>query len=114
MKRAVSFSILLVGLLTIGCAGQSANPLSESAREPGVTYFVENHGKDQRSLERLIAGVLASEGLQVKAGPRSERPQGVTYESTTWIGGAGISEPSSRRSRSRSANRGAGPSSPAA
>jgi hypothetical protein len=47
--------MLLVGLFATACAGTSANPLTGTARDPGVVFFVENHGSDHRHLEQIIA-----------------------------------------------------------
>jgi hypothetical protein len=73
------FGALFIGLMALACAGTSAEPLSSAAREPGVVYFVENHGQDQRNLEQIIAGIIAARGIEVTAGGPGQRPPNATF-----------------------------------
>ena len=40
---------------------------------------MENHGKDDRNIERLIAQMLRSRGLNVESGARGTRPQKIDF-----------------------------------
>ncbi len=73
-------SFLCLVALSVACAGTSATPMSESARE-GAVFFVQNHGADDRNLDQVIAGALAGRGLKATAGPRPDDVDYlVTYE----------------------------------
>jgi hypothetical protein len=71
--------VLLIGLLAPACAGTSANPLTGPARDPDAVFFVLNHGKDQRDLEQIIAGVFRAQGLEVSAGRLGQQPPDTTF-----------------------------------
>ncbi|MFP8881202.1 MAG: hypothetical protein VCE43_18010 [Myxococcota bacterium] len=77
--RNVVWGTLLIGLFAAACAGTSATPLTVSAREPGTVFFVENHGKDQRHLEQIIATVIRARGLDVTAGGPNQRPAAAAF-----------------------------------
>lgn len=47
------------------------------ARQISLKYFVENHGSDQRGLDKLIAFELQSKGYDVSYGVKGKRPEGV-------------------------------------
>ena len=79
MRELTFLSIVFVGLVTLACAGQSANPLSPAAQEPSASFYVENHGNDARNLHLLIADTMRQQGLQVTSGARGGRPDNVTY-----------------------------------
>ena len=64
----------VLALFVVACAGQSATPLSESARSEGAVFWVENHGADNRNLEQIIATALQSRGLQASGGQQNARP----------------------------------------
>lgn len=79
MNRRIFLCVALLGLVALGCASQSANPLGQEARGNDATYYVENHGKDGRGLEQIIAKVLRTASLRATSGPRAGKPEDVTY-----------------------------------
>ena len=70
---------LLLVLVVAGCASVSGQMLDDAAQRQDATYFVENHGRDGRHIEVMIAGALQRRGLSVTSGGRGERPEGVDY-----------------------------------
>jgi len=77
--RIKILGMLLLGLLAMACAGTSANPLTGTALDPGVVYFVENHGGDHRNLEQIIANVIEVRGIKVTAGGPGQQPANATF-----------------------------------
>ena len=82
--RLMWLGLCVLCLSTSACAGSSARPLTAAHRAPDTVFFVENHGKDQRGLEVVIARVIGARGYVVTAGLRQQRPAAfhllVTYE----------------------------------
>ena len=82
MKRYFSVLLaleLVLGLTLVACAHTSGERLHDVARSDSAVYYVENHGKDERHLEVLIADALRSRGLNASGGSETERPDGVSY-----------------------------------
>ena len=77
--RIKILGMLLLGLLAMACAGTSANPLTGTALDSGVVYFVENHGEDHRNLEQIIANVIEARGIMVTAGGLGQQPANATF-----------------------------------
>jgi LmbE family N-acetylglucosaminyl deacetylase len=71
--------MLLPGFLAMACAGTSADPLTGTALDPGVVYFVENHGGDHRNLEQITAKVIKARGIMVTAGGPGQQPANATF-----------------------------------
>jgi hypothetical protein len=71
--------VLTIGLLALACASRSASPIAGTARDPEALFFVMNHGKDQRHLEQIIAGVFRAQGLRVSAGGSGQQPAHTTF-----------------------------------
>jgi ABC-type glycerol-3-phosphate transport system substrate-binding protein len=65
--RIKILGMLLLGLLAMACAGTSANPLTGTALDPGVVYFVENHGGDHRNLQQIIANAIEVRNAKIGA-----------------------------------------------
>ena len=74
--RFGSISLLL---LALACAGTSATPLPDTARFKGTVFFVENHGKGDRQLERVIVRTLQTRGLNAVGGAKGTRPASVDF-----------------------------------
>ncbi len=70
---------MLLPLILAACASTSGTLLPEANRGESATYFVENHGEDERNLEILVAEVLRARGLNATGGSKAERPQSATY-----------------------------------
>jgi len=77
--RNLVLGALLVAAVGAGCAGASATALKGSALDPGTVFFVENHGKDQRQLEQVIASVIRARGLKVSSGDASQKPADTAF-----------------------------------
>jgi hypothetical protein len=71
--------LLVLSLFYSGCASHSATPLSASAQASGATYYVENHGNDERNLEQIIASEFEQRGIRVSSGTTTERPADANY-----------------------------------
>jgi len=71
--------LLLPVLIVAACASTSGTPLPGANRDASATYYVENHGEDERHLEDLIAEVLRARGLDAMGGSAAERPPSATY-----------------------------------
>jgi hypothetical protein len=63
-------------LFLMGCASTSfqADPVPAPLRASGQRYFVENHGNDDRHLERMIAAELGKQGVAATSGAAAGRP----------------------------------------
>ena len=77
--RPFALSLLVVFLLALGCAGSSSTPLMASAREKTTTYYVENHGDDQRELDQIIVYALRARGVQATGGSQGQAPKDVDF-----------------------------------
>ncbi len=66
--------IAVLALFAVACAGKSATQLSEAARSEGAVFWVENHGRDNRNLEEIIANALRLRGLEASGGQQNARP----------------------------------------
>ena len=66
--------IAVLALFAVSCAGMSATPLSDAARFEGALFWVENHGRDSRNLEEIIANALRLRGLEASGGQQNARP----------------------------------------
>ena len=81
MRKSI-LGLLVIGLLAMACAGTSALPLTGPARDPSAVFFVENHGKDERNLEEIIARVIQARGIEATAGAQGQRPANATFTVT--------------------------------
>jgi hypothetical protein len=77
--RPFALSLLFLFLLALGCAGSSSTPLMASAREKTTTYYVQNHGDDQRSLDQIIVYALRARGVQATGGSQGQTPKDVDF-----------------------------------
>jgi hypothetical protein len=70
---------LLAAVLGVGCASSAltTDHVATEYRKPGLVFFVQNHGKDERRLDRTIAGELSKRGLTATSGFATDRPQKV-------------------------------------
>jgi len=73
----------------LGCSTTYDNRLLETEyKDPGKLYFVENHGKDKRHLDQVIAEELRARWLSARSGLAADRPGNfdvlVTYEDRWW------------------------------
>lgn len=69
--------IILIFLSFIISACSTAfkvDPVSAQLREPGLVYFVENHGQDKRRLDQIIVSELKNHGILASCGYNSDRP----------------------------------------
>ena len=72
--HSLRIGIAVLALFAVACAGKSATPLSDAARSEGAVFWVENHGRDDRNLEKIIANALQSRGLEASGGQQTARP----------------------------------------
>lgn len=72
--HSLRIGIAVLALFAVACAGKSATPLSEAARSEGAVFWVENHGRDTRNLEEIIANALRARGLEASGGRQDARP----------------------------------------
>ena len=77
--RNLGLAIIGLCLLSVGCAGTSATPLGAAARVDTATFYVENHGTDQRNIESVIAGALEARGVRATGGHRGQAPENVDF-----------------------------------
>ena len=77
--RPLAVSLLFLFLLSLGCAGSSSTPLMASAREKTTTYYVQNHGEDERSLDQIIVSALRARGVQATGGSEAQTPKDVDF-----------------------------------
>jgi hypothetical protein len=76
--HSLRIGIAVLALFAVACAGKSATPLSEAARSAGAVFWVENHGRDTRNLEEIIANALRSRDLEASGGSRTLDPPTLT------------------------------------
>ncbi len=73
MRRILK--ILIISLTISSCSSAlKVNPIETQYRDSKLSYFVENHGKDRRHLDQMIATELRHRGLNASSGNQSERP----------------------------------------
>lgn len=73
-------TLLMIPLLWLAaCASTAfhADPAPAALRGSDRRYFVENHGKDDRRLDRMIATELGKQGVSVTSGYATDRPQDI-------------------------------------
>ena len=78
----MKFSILVTSALIIfssGCSHTNGSRLSDSNRSASATYYVENHGNDERHLELTVAEILRERGLKATTGSSATRPNDAEY-----------------------------------
>ena len=74
MNRAC-IAILLSALAAVACAtALQTDPIPPELKDSSLQYFVENHGKDKRGLDQMIAREIRSRGLDAKSGSARVRP----------------------------------------
>ena len=62
--------------VVVGCASAlQTDPVPAEYRRAELRYFVENHGRDQRRLDRIIASELGKRGLTATSGFSADRPE---------------------------------------
>jgi hypothetical protein len=73
-----SMGIVFILLFIISCStALKVEPVSSVYRKPTLKYFVENHGKDKRHLEKIIASELQKNGIDATSGYISDRPSDI-------------------------------------
>ena len=72
--RLRTATVILVFALVSCMTALQTDPLPSELRSPALRYFVENHGKDQRGIDRVIAEQIRSRGLNAENGHASGRP----------------------------------------
>ena len=77
--RVLRHGALFLVLLGLACAGSSATQLPGAARSESALFWVENHGKDERQLEQIIANALEARGLNAGGGELGSRPENADY-----------------------------------
>ena len=74
MKYALT-RVVPLALIALACAtALQTDPIPPELRDPSLQYFVENHGRDRRGIDGIIARELRSRGLAAKSGAASARP----------------------------------------
>ncbi len=74
MNRACT-AIALLALTVVACAtALQTDPIPPKLKDSSLQYFVENHGKDRRGIDRIVAQEIRSRGLKAKHGLASARP----------------------------------------
>ena len=64
MNRACT-AIVLLALTLVACATPSqTDPIPPKLKDSSLQYFVENHGKDKRGIDRFIAQEIRSRELK--------------------------------------------------
>lgn len=73
VKRLISTLLLLA---VAACTGgpPRVSPIPQDLRQPQLKYFVQNHGKDDRGIDQVIAHGIRSRGLKAESGLASIRP----------------------------------------
>jgi hypothetical protein len=72
-RACAAIALLAVGI--IGCAtALQTDPIPQQLKSDSVVYFVQNHGKDRRGIDEMIAYEIRSRGFAVDSGFESERP----------------------------------------
>ncbi len=67
--------ILFLALSLSACStALKIEPVAVQYKAPNLAYFVENHGKDKRHLEQVIAAELKKRGLNATSGFHDQRP----------------------------------------
>jgi hypothetical protein len=97
MKQSLILIPLVLSAAACACGAFQADPLPEALRATGQRYFVENHGSDDRHLERVIATELGKHGVSVTSGSAADLPEDVDvivlYEDRWQSESAGIPLP---------------------
>jgi len=69
---------VFIALSTISCStALKVDLVAEEFRQDSLTYFVENHGSDERGLDRAIALELNDRGYNASYGTKRDRPEDV-------------------------------------
>ncbi|WP_341327140.1 hypothetical protein [Methylotuvimicrobium sp. KM2] len=70
------FIFIAFALLSIASCSTAlkVDPIASEYNNLSLKYYVENHGKDRRQLEKIIASELKDKGYDVSSGYKSERP----------------------------------------
>lgn len=74
MRCVVLISALL---LSSGCASTSLDVDRLAPEICSRSFFVENHGRDDRRLDELIVRELRARGIKAYGGHRADRPESV-------------------------------------
>lgn len=76
MFRSIFIALALFSLVSCSTA-LKVDPVAAEYRQLSLKYFVENHGKDKRRLDKVIASKLLERGYDVSSGYKSKRPSNV-------------------------------------
>lgn len=80
------FNFIALALISaVSCStALNVDPVAAEYKQVSLKYFVENHGKDNRRLDKIIASELQNKDYNVTYGYINERPDDldilVTYE----------------------------------
>lgn len=77
MLKLIRF--LFIGIYLSSCStALTVEPVQMEYRKPSLKFYVENHGKDKRHLEKIIAQEIEKHGLNVSSGSNAnERPNDI-------------------------------------
>ena len=68
--------ILILPVLIAACATVlQSEPIPAELRDSSLQYFVENHGRDNRGIDRQIAQQIRAHGIETKSGVSDARPE---------------------------------------
>jgi len=69
---------VFIALSTISCStALKVDLVADEFRQDSLKYFVENHGSDERGLDRVIAFELQDRGYNISYGTKRDRPEDV-------------------------------------
>ena len=68
MLRSVSVFFMSIFIFSCASTALTIDPVPLEYRQATLKYFVENHGRDQRGLDKIIASELQRHGLSVSSG----------------------------------------------
>lgn len=67
---------VILGVFAMGCATTlETDPIPAGYRDESKVYFVENHGGDDRRMDRMIAARLEHWGVRASSGYQADRPE---------------------------------------
>ncbi len=74
MFRIICFGFISLFITSCASTALQIEPVPSEFHQLTLQYFVENHGKDRRRLDRIIATELINKGYKVSSGYKNERP----------------------------------------